>query len=94
MLRILMCPWCNRSYHSCICKVISEKIMIGDEFLLEIQEDMIRLFKYDPIGAKFRYHTSREVINDEVQWLNIDHVIVPDETQKHINSVVKNLAFL
>lgn len=72
----------------------SEKIMIGNDFLLEIQDGMIRLFKYEPIDDKFRYHTTREVINDEVQWLGIDHVIVSEDIQKHISSVVKNLAFL
>lgn len=68
--------------------------MIGDEYLLEIKEDMIRLFKFEQINGRFQYHTSRDIINDEVQWLNIDYMFVPTAIQEHISSVVRNVAFL
>ena len=96
MLRIICCSYCKRYWQDCICQMlaIQNKIMIGDEYLLEIQDDMIRLFKFEQINGRFHYHTSREIIDYEVQWLKIDDVIVPMEIQEHVSSVVRNAAFL
>lgn len=62
--------------------------------LLEIDEDIIRIFQYNQLVGKYYYLTSREVINNEVQWLKIDDVIISEEHQRYISSMVRNVAFL
>lgn len=77
---------------------MSYKTILPNNFLLEIDNDIVRLF--EPVkltsifGAKYRYYTSREVIDYEVQWLAIDNVIVDNDIQHYISSLVRNMAFL
>ena len=64
--------------------------------LLEIYPDdqIIRIFEYHQLVGKYYYLISREIINDEVQWLKIDECIISNELMKYISSMVKNIIFL
>lgn len=77
---------------------MSFKTILPNNFLCEIDNNIIRLF--EPVkltsifGARYRYYMSREVIDFEVQWLTIDNSVIDSEIQKYISALVKNMAFL